>query len=75
MRNFGIPKNTLLHNFGMYNAIVVASDGTRLQWNNTLGFSIAEDSASWPVIDVSSFRDVAAAVEGLVFLERQGVGS
>lgn len=30
--------NELLHTFGLYNAIVVAKDGTRIHWSNALGF-------------------------------------
>lgn len=66
MQNHELPRNTLLHTFGMYNAIVIASDGTRIMWNNTLGFSRAEDSASWPIVDISDMRDIVTAVDKFI---------
>jgi hypothetical protein len=65
-QNHELPRNTLLHTFGMYNAIVIASNGTRITWNNTLGFSLAEESAPWPIVDISDMRNIVAAVDKFI---------
>ena len=56
-------KNELLHTFGMYNAIVVAKDGTRIQWNNTLGFLVGFEPLDYPVVDISEYPNIQKALE------------
>lgn len=56
-----MPPNTLLHTFSLYNAIVILDDDkTRLHWNNTLGFSIDEESLNWPIVDISNMPNILA---------------
>ena len=56
-------KNELLHTFGLYNAIVVAKDGTRIHWNNALEFAREVEPLDWPVVDISEYPDIQKAVE------------
>jgi cytosine/adenosine deaminase-related metal-dependent hydrolase len=49
--------------FGLYNLILIARGGTRVQWNDTLGFQIAPKGSTWPVVDASDHPDIAQAVE------------
>jgi hypothetical protein len=56
-------QDELSRSFGLYNAIVIATDGTRIRWNNTLGFSFAVEGEPWPVVDISGRPTILAAVE------------
>jgi hypothetical protein len=55
--------NELLHTFGLYNAIVIAKDGTRVHWNNALEFAREVEPLDWPVVDISEYPDIQKAVE------------
>ena len=65
-RNIALPPNTLLHTFGVYNAIVEASDGTLIHWNNTLGFSDRGDEDTTPFANIEGMTDIRAAVDAFV---------
>lgn len=55
MLRTAIPPNELIHTFGYYNAIAVASNGVRVRWNNTLGFLAVEDADDlFPVLDLTA---------------------
>lgn len=77
MRNFEIPQNTLLHDFNVYNAIVVSSDGIPVAWNNTLGFKLADnnDMQTLPPVDISDMPNVLAAVDKFVLSSNIQLGS
>lgn len=45
-----LRKNQLIEDHAVYNAIVIARNGTRFQWNNTLGISVAAGPTTWPVL-------------------------
>ena len=66
-KNIGLPPNTLLHTFSVYNAIVEASDGTLIHWNNTLGFSDRGiGDASTPFVNIEGMTPIVAAVDAFV---------
>ena len=67
-----LPQNELSHSFNLYNAIVITPDGTRIRWNNTLGFSFAVEGEPWPVVDISGRPTILAAVEEWIDSRRQG---
>ena len=65
-RNTQLPPNTLLHTFGVYNAIVEASDGTLIHWNNTLGFSDRGDEDTTPFASIEGMANIRAAADAFV---------
>jgi|GEM_PF-3068046 len=66
-RNMELPTNTLLHTFGVYNAIVESSDGTLVHWNNTLGFfERNEEDDSIPFANIEGMSNVRSAVDAFV---------
>jgi hypothetical protein len=62
-----IRTNQLSQNHHVYNAIVTTHDGTRIRWNDTLGFSLATDEqcAMFPTIYVTDYPEVQAAAEAI----------
>ena len=64
-KNIELPTNTLLHTFGVYNAIVEASDGTIVSWNNTLGFTTGR-YPSFPLVNIEGMTSIVAAVDAFV---------
>jgi hypothetical protein len=46
MKDRVIYPNQLAENHGVYNATVIAKNGTRFTWNNTLGISAMHQG--WP---------------------------
>lgn len=66
-KNMTLPPNTLLHTFSVYNAIVEASDGTLVHWNNTLGFTIERgDEDPTPFANIEGMTSIRAAVDAFV---------
>ena len=65
-KNMELPPNTLLHTFSLYNAIVEASDGTRIHWNNTLGFSACGVNDMTPFVNIEGMTNIKAAVDAFV---------
>ena len=72
-RSMTLPSNTLLHTFSCYNAIVEASDGTLVHWNNTLGFSARDEEDDdelthelTPFINTEGMANIRAAVDAFV---------
>lgn len=60
-----IRANQLIGDHGVYNAIVVAKNGTRFQWNNTLGISVAAEPTTWPVLYFPSDSSVQIYIDQL----------
>ena len=72
-RKMELPPNTLLHTFSVYNAIVEASDGTLIHWNNTLGFSNRDEDEDdelthglTPFVNIEGMTSIRAAVDAFV---------
>ena len=65
-KNIELPPNTLLHTFGVYNAIVEASNGTLIHWNNTLGFSDRGDEDTTPFANIEGMTNIRVAVDAFV---------
>ena len=65
-KNIELPPNTLLHTFGVYNAIVEASNGTLIHWNNTLGFSDRGDEDTTPFANIEGMTNIRVAVNAFV---------
>ena len=65
-KNMELPPNTLLHTFGVYNAVVRASDGTLIRWNNTLGFSACGVNDTTPFANIEGMTNIRAAVDAFV---------
>jgi hypothetical protein len=61
MKDRVIYPNQLVENHGVYNATVIAKNGTRFTWNNTLGISAMYQG--WPVIDVSGFPEIQQYID------------
>ena len=56
--------NVLLPMFGVYNAVVLASDGTLVFWNNTLGLSFRPFGyGEMPTIDLSEYPAIKAQID------------
>ena len=63
-KNIALPPNTLLHTFGVYNAIVESSAGTLVLWNNTLGFfNLDDDDDTTPFANIEGMTSIKAAVD------------
>ena len=65
-KNIKLPPNTLLHTFGVYNAVVKASNGTLIHWNNTLGFSDCGDEDTTLFANINGMTNIRAAVDAFV---------
>jgi hypothetical protein len=62
-----VNKNELLHTFGVYNAILTASNGTQVYWNNTLGFSLTPfGTGNLPPIDLKDHPRILGMVDDFV---------
>ena len=64
-KNIKLPPNTLLSTFSVYNAIVEASDGTLIHWNNTFGFSDCDDDTT-PFVNIEGMTNIVMAVDAFV---------
>ena len=60
-----LRKNQLLYDHEVYDAIVVARNGTRFQWNNALGISVAAEPTTWPVLYFPSDSNVQIYIDQL----------